>query len=128
MLWAALALVRPIGGVDHDYSSEGLQVALIIFGALASGTRGYPPEASNLWVLETFATDQRGLTYSAVNVVFNLSASLTVLIMGQVVDATDYDPLPLLMLYAAVQLCLGIFASFLPNETANKELQDLTGS
>ena len=46
--------------------------------------------------------------------------------MGQVVDATDYDPLPLLLAYGGVQLCLGIFASFLPNETANKELKDVS--
>ena len=42
------------------------------------------------------------------------------------VDAFDYAAAPLLVGYAIIQLALGAFSSFLPNETANIGLEDIT--
>ena len=102
----------------------GSATVLIIFGALASATRGFAPEAANLWVLETFATEQRATCYAAANVVFNVAGSAAVPLGGLAVSALDYSPTPLLIGYALIHLALGAFTYFLPNETVNTALKD----
>ena len=84
------------------------------------------PEAANLWALETFPTDQRATCYAVVNVVFQASAAIVSPVGGAFVAAVDYDPEPLLLGYASIQLLLGVYTCFLPNETANKALTDVT--
>jgi len=131
VLWAACALVRPIWGEPitadgGDDNSDALGAVLIVLGALASATRGFAPEAANLWVLETFATDQRATCYAVVQVAYQLTASVIVPLGGILVDAVDYSPTPLLLTYAAIQIALGVFTLFLPNETANVALQDVS--
>ena len=132
ILWIALGLLGHFfdetgyGGVD-DPNRGVKQTVLLTVTALASATRGFAPEAANLWVLETFATDQRATCYAAVNMCYQITASIVVPIGGYMVDHTGYEPTPLLLGYGVIQLILGAFTCFLPNETANKALRDVSG-
>jgi len=130
LLWGVLGVIRPISGVSTaDVESNGpLQAALLTVGALASATRGFAPEAANLWVLETFATEHRATCYAAVQMSYQLTACIVVPLGGMLVDAVDYSPTPLLLAYAAIQLILGVFTYFLPNETANVPLEDISSA
>ena len=128
LLWIVLGAMRPIA---HQFNaseeqSYSVQVALVVVGAIASGTRGFAPEAANLWVLETFATDQRATCYATVQMIYQLTSSLVVPLGGQVVSMVDYSPVPLLLSYGVLQALLGVFTWFLPNETANVALADVT--
>ena len=92
LLWIALGLVRPISGQGADSEAPGLTAVLLIFGSLASATRGFAPEAANLWVLETFATEQRATCYATVNIGYQITASIVVPLGGFLVDRTQYAP------------------------------------
>jgi len=85
----------------------------------AQATRGYAPIAGNLWALESFPTEQRATCYAAVNVIYQLTGLIIVPI------ATAFDGMSsvaLIEVYAGIQLLLGVFTMFLPNETTNKAL------
>ena len=123
-LWLTLGSIKPIAGVAEDETNDSLVTALVIVGSFASATRGFAPEAANLWALETFPTEQRATCYSAANIMFQLSASIVLPVGGAIVNALNYSPVPLLVGYAVMQLIFGIFTWFLPNETVNKAMQD----
>ena len=110
--------------MPEDETNDSLVTALVVVGSFASSTRGFAPEAANLWALETFPTEQRGTCYSAANIMFQLCASVVLPVGGIIVNALNYSPVPLLVGYAVMQLIFGIFAWFLPNETVNKAMQD----
>ena len=133
VLWIALGLIGHYFDVtgyatpQSDPDRHALQhTVLLVVTALASATRGFAPEAANLWVLETFATDQRATCYAAVNMCYQITASIAVPFGGWMVDHTGYEPTPLLIGYGTVQLVLGAFTCFLPNETVNKALKDIS--
>lgn len=84
-------------------------------------TRGFAPEAANLWALEVFPTESRATKYAVVNVAYQLTATVAVPLasIGQ-----GASPSLILLVYAGMQLALGAFASFLPKETVNRALDD----
>jgi len=117
LFFCIFGLLRPIA-VAIDPTANPF-TALIIFGALAEATRGYAPIAGNLWALESFPTEQRATCYAAVNVIYQLTGLIIVPI------ATAFDGMSsvaLIEVYAGIQLLLGVFTMFLPNETTNKAL------
>ena len=94
---------------------------LIIIGAFAQATRGFVPEAGNLWALETFPTNQRATMYAACNVVYQTTATIIVPISSAAQDASYVT---ILEVYAGLQLAMGLFTFFLPRETAGKALEE----
>ena len=77
---------------------------------------------------QTFATDQRSTCYAVVNVGYQLTAVIVVPLAGMLVDAVGYAPAPLLIGYGAIQLVLGVFSWFLPNETVNRAMTDVSAT
>ena len=124
VLWLSMGVIKPAGNVPVNQTTPGLSVALIVVGCFAHATRGYAPEAVNLWVLETVPTNQRGASYAACNVVFMLTQSVVLPIGGAIVGAVNFAPTPLLCGYAVIQLIVGIYCIYLPTETANKALSE----
>ncbi|KAL3911011.1 MAG: hypothetical protein SGPRY_008856 [Prymnesium sp.] len=119
VLWSFLASYRSIS-FAIDPSSNPF-AGLIAIGALAQATRAFVPEGGNLWALESFPTSQRGTLYAAVNVVYQLAATIVVPISSVAQDAS-YETI--LLFYAALHFILGTFTCFLPKETSGVTLDD----
>ena len=84
-------------------------------------TRGFAPEAANLWALESFPTEERATCYAILNLVYQTVATI---IVPATSSLQDWDPALLLVGYAAIQIALGIFTHFLPKETALHALDE----
>ena len=115
--WACFGAIRPI--ITAASTTADPLWGLIVLGAVAQATRGYSPIAGNLWALESFPTEQRATCYSACNVVYQLTATILVPVASSFESA---PPVTLVMVYAGLQVALGVFTFFLPNETTNKAL------
>ena len=127
LLWAVFACVRPIsdamkppGTTDADKAAAALP-CLVAVGAFAQATRGFAPEAANLWALESFPTEERASAYAILSVVYQTIATAVVPATSSLQDA---DAVLLLVFYACIQLLLGVFTHFLPKETALHALDE----
>lgn len=61
IMWIALSYVRLIAGIDgiNVPDPPWLLAILLVIGSLGSATRGFAPEASNLWALEVCVRARR---------------------------------------------------------------------
>jgi MFS family permease len=128
VFWLMLGLAKPVANMGVTDTNPTMSVLLIVIGSFASATRGFSPEASNLWVLETFPTDQRATCYAAANVVFQLASTIAMPAAGALVHLVHYSPTPLLLGYAGIQLLIGVFCAWLPHETVGKAMRDVSSS
>ncbi|KAL3909070.1 MAG: hypothetical protein SGPRY_009558 [Prymnesium sp.] len=119
ILWSALAVYTPI--LHAICPGADPYVALVVIGAFAQATRGFVPEAGNLWALETFPTTQRATMYAACNVVYHFTSGTAVAVTG---TAQSASPILLLLGFAGLQILMGIFTLFLPKETSKVAMQD----
>eukprot|EP00966_Prymnesium_polylepis_P130485 3018256-Prymnesium_polylepis.1 len=115
-----MASIRPISDAVTDGQGDPF-TAIIVVGAFAQATRGFVPEAGNLWALESFPTTQRATMYAACNVVYQTTATIVVPVSSL---ASLSRPSAALGFYAGLQMLLGCYTYFLPKETANVALED----